>query len=158
MKALIITTRLLLLACITTALHAQEKPPETDTEAATNIPAVIQEGFVKYQDKGYNSAVSHWKANFFPGRSSDDFARNLRDKINKLDDGIGKLVKVEMISEMMLTRSLRTYYFLLGFEEGALFMRMDVYAAPKGLGIIFADVNVNMDKILPRNALIPTQQ
>lgn len=147
MKLFNVLACLKLTLCLAVTASAQTLSPQAAELA--ELPPVLKESLTIYLLEGTNSAITHLKDYWLPSRDNNTFSRNIRERIRDLDQYMGDPQKVELIYERTLTDSLRSYYILIGYEEGALFARFDIYSVNEKAWLISYAINSNMDKVLP---------
>lgn len=133
---------------------AQELSPQA-TELA-GLPPALKESLTMYLLEGTNTAVINLKDYWLPSREKDDFSRSIRERIRELDRYLGNPRKVELIHERVLSNSLRSYYILIGYEEGAMVARFDMYSVDEKAWLISYAINSNVGAVIPN--LIETFQ
>lgn len=142
-----------ILACFTltlgptAAVSAQDLSPQA--AELSSLPPALKDSLTTYLLKGTNSAVSNLKDYWLPTRDSDKFSRNIRERIRDLDQYMGDPKKVELIHERTVTDSLRSYYILIGYEEGALFARFDMYSVDGKAWLISYTIDSKMSAVVP---------
>ncbi len=127
--------------------HAQQEGAES------NIPPAIREGFVQFQERGRNQAVSAWQEHFSPRREQSSFGNDIRKVIGEYDRNYGNMEKAELIMVEDVSRSFKRYYIMWGFEEGVLFVRFDLYASNSGLKIVGWAMNPDPKNVLPTQVM-----
>jgi hypothetical protein len=113
------------------------------------LPPALKESLTMYLLEGTNTAVINLKNYWLPTRDKDEFSRNIRERIRDLDRYMGDPRKVELIFERILTDSLRSYYLLIGYEEGVIFARFDIYSVDEKAWLISYAMDSDIEAVVP---------
>lgn len=110
-------------------------------------------GWVSYGNGGADAAAKKWRlqsAISNPTHPAHDGFRRLA----ALEDAYGRRVRVELIRELTISTSVRSFYYSLIFEQGVSFARVDVFRDLSGdWHVSHLRLSADVEEVLPPEIL-----
>ena len=146
-----LTLSLAVIVSAQTQTQTQTQTRTLSPQAAelAGLPPALKESLTMYLLQGTNTAIINLKDYWLPTRDKNEFSRDIQDRIRELDEFMKNPKKVELIHERNLTDSLRSYYILIGYEQGAIFARFDMYSVDDKAWLINYAMDSNMEAVIP---------
>lgn len=122
------------------------------TVRADEVPALIQEGFDVYKEKGVAAGFERWlRGSALEGDTTSKLG--ILGGMTQIEAAYGKFESFEVVGSFSPTRRLKRIYTVSYHAKGPVFGYFDLFASEKGWVAYMFNFNTKPHEILPRSLL-----